>query len=428
MRYLFQRPGSANYWLKLQPPPTADAAIWRERMGITTTKLQKSLGTSDKYQAEVIAGPYVTRHKAAVLAAKLHLAPIWRRQFEPGLHDGPDGGLIAATETEVSFYDAAGKLLRTAPNGGPSFKMAGPLSLNGVTEAFAEFDFDSMAPAKAQRNDNGDDAILETYIKQAGLTGYVAKEARNVWERFKQLTDGKPIKDCDRDDGRKLVAYFEAKGLKSKTVRKKLAWPTAAVNLAIADGKLKFNPFAAVAPKKKDSTRRLPLDDADIAAINDNLSRLNASDQLLIRMLASTGMRLAEAFEIEGEKIERGIRYVIVGTKNEQSLRRVPLPACVLPHLPKAIKGHLFKNGDHTDAGDAASKRLNRFLNACGITDPRKVIHSFRHRAQDRLRAAECPEDIRWALLGHEKETVAAGYGEGFSVAVLRKWIDKIGF
>ena len=50
-------------------------------------------------------------------------------------------------------------------------------------------------------------------------------------------------------------------------------------------------------------------------------------------------MRLAEAFEIDGEHIERGIRYVIVGTKNEQSLRRVPLPASVLPHLPKSIKG-----------------------------------------------------------------------------------------
>jgi hypothetical protein len=56
------------------------------------------------------------------------------------------------------------------------------------------------------------------------------------------------------------------------------------------------------------------------------------------------------------------------------------------------------------------------------------VVHSLRHRAQDRLRAAECPEDIRWAILGHEERTVAAGYGEGFSLPVLRKWIDKIGF
>jgi hypothetical protein len=58
----------------------------------------------------------------------------------------------------------------------------------------------------------------------------------------------------------------------------------------------------------------------------------------------------------------------------------------------------------------------------------RKVIHSFRHRAADRLRAAECPEDIRWSILGHEEETVANSYGTSFSVPQLKKWIDKIGF
>jgi hypothetical protein len=34
---------------------------------------------------------------------------------------------------------------------------------------------------------------------------------------------------------------------------------------------------------------------------------------------------------------------------------------------------------------------------------------------------------VRWALLGHEEKTVAAGYGEGFPVPLLKKWIDKIG-
>ena len=104
-------------------------------------------------------------------------------------------------------------------------------------------------------------------------------------------------------------------------------------------------------------------------------------------------------------------------------MRRVPLPAGVLPHLPKSIKGPLFQG-----AAPAASKRLNRFLNDCGIVDPRKVVHSLRHRAQDRLRAAGCPEDTRWAILGHEEKTVAAGYGEGFPVPLLKQWIDKIGF
>jgi hypothetical protein len=49
-------------------------------------------------------------------------------------------------------------------------------------------------------------------------------------------------------------------------------------------------------------------------------------------------------------------------------------------------------------------------------------------RAQDRLRAAECPQDIRWALLGHEEKTVAEDYGKGFSVPQLKRWIDKIAF
>ena len=62
-----------------------------------------------------------------------------------------------------------------------------------------------------------------------------------------------------------------------------------------------------------------------------------------------------------------------------------------------------------------------------GITDERKVVHSLRHRAQDRLRAAECPHDVRKALLGHDDVSIGEGYGEGFPVTVLRKWIDKIG-
>ena len=162
--------------------------------------------------------------------------------------------------------------------------------------------------------------------------------------------------------------------------------------------------------------------------IKRKLDLLDKPDQLLVRLLASTGMRISEAFEIDGEDKERGVRYVIIGKKNEQSLRRVPLPASVLKYLPKSIKGPLFDRSKNADPSDAASKRLNRFLDDCGIVDKRKVIHSFRHRAADRLRAAECPEDIRWSILGHEEETVANSYGTGFSVPQLKKWIDKIGF
>jgi integrase len=270
-----------------------------------------------------------------------------------------------------------------------------------------------------------DDALIETYLKHKNITGYFEREARAVWALYKQLTNSKPLKDASRDDGRKLVDYYEKQDLKSASIQKKLGWMIAAVNLAIDEGKLKFNPFSSIVRDRDDKQRRLPLSETDIRNLKRNLDQLDEADQLLFRVLASTGCRLSEAFEIDGEMKEGGCRYIIVGRKTDQSLRRVPLPAALLPFLPRKIEGQLFK----AEPRGATSKRLMRFLRAVvGIDDPRKVVHSLRHRAQDRLRAAGCPEDLRWAILGHEEETVAAGYGEGFPVPLLKRWIDKIGF
>ena len=412
--YLFQRPGSSNWWIKLQSPGK---------------RVEESLKTRDKKEAEIIALPMVAHHKAALLAARPRLETVWRYEYEPSadMQDAPNGERILASATELKFYGPDGKLLRTTPNGGPSFRIVNLQHRLGIP--FVDERMIGVVTEKARaKPKTDDDKVLETYIEHRKITGYIEREARDVWALFKTLTDGKPLKDCDRDDGRKLVAHFEAQGLKSATIEKKIAWLNAAVNLAISEGRLKFNPFASIVPRVRDKTRRLPLADADMKTIRRNLTRLGEADQLLVRLLGSTGMRLSEAFEIDGEQKERGVRYVIVGKKTDQSLRRVPLPAAVLPYLPKSIKEPLFALTQHKDPSDAASKRLNRFLDDIGITDPRKVAHSLRHRAKDRLRAAGCPEDVRWSILGHEEETVAAGYGVGFPVPLLRKWIDKIGF
>jgi integrase len=132
---------------------------------------------------------------------------------------------------------------------------------------------------------------------------------------------------------------------------------------------------------------------------------------------------LSEALSIKSEATEGGVRFVICGTKTEASKRRVPLPADVLAFLPEVISAPLFNVHAET-----ASKRLNRYLRDVGIIDPAKVVHSFRHRAKDRLRAAGCPLDIQYELLGHESRTVASGYGVGSPVPDLKKWIDRIGF
>jgi len=406
--YLFQRPGSRNWHIKLQSP---------------TGRIEKSLRTPDRVQAEILALPMIAEHKARLLAARPRLETSWQHQYEPGReHVGPDGSRIIATDRELIYLNH-GAIVRTTPNGSPAHRLVGgPLTVRSLAEAFIKADFGDGSGRPTVATKNGDDAIFETYLQHAGVTGYYEREARTVWALFKSLCD-KPLKDATRDDGRKVVQHFESQGLRSASIRKKIMWLNAACNLAIKEGRLKFNPFSGIVPKRDDEEKRLPLDEADIRKAKRNLDQLDKSKQLLFRLLATTGMRLSEAFEIDGEAKERGVRYVIIGHKTPQSRRRVPLPANVLSYLPEAIRGKLF-NGSPA----AASKRLNRFLNEIGIADRRKVIHSLRHGAQDRLRAAGCPQDIRWALLGHEDKTVAEGYGEGFPVPLLKRWVDKIGF
>jgi integrase len=407
--YLLQRPGSQN---------------WRLRLQLDGRAVEQSLHTSDRALAEVRALPLIAEHKAKLLAKRPAFAPVWVHELKPGLHV-VNGEQVFATDRELNYLDQSGAVVKTTPNGRQAFALTGgPLTIHSLALATLAADFGDgpvVRPTVAIKN--GDDALIETYLKERNITGPQEKQARDTWALFRELCPGIKLKDATRDHGRKLKDHLLSQGNKSTTVQHKIAQLNAAVNFAIKEGKLSFNPFSGVVSKGEDATRRLPFSDDDMKLIVDNLDQLTPADQLTVRLLATTGMRLGEAFHIKGEAMERGIRYVTVGTKTEASLRRMPLPSKLLPYLPKAIKGPLFSGSPHN-----ASSRLNPWLRQIGITDSAKVIHSFRHRAQDRLRAAECPSDIRHAILGHEERTVAAGYGEGFAVPVLKRWIDRIGF
>jgi integrase len=415
--YLFKRPGSENWYVKLRSP---------------AGRVEKSLGTSDYREAHAKAGPMIAQHKAALLAARPRVETTWVREYEPGLHTGLNDERIFATVTELHYLGEDGHTIRTEPNGVLARLLVGvghPVPFSAKQEFRMLDEAHDNRPTVAKKN--GDDAILATYLSHRNIAGRFRQEAEATWAIYKKLTNSKPLKDATRDDGRLLVKHFADARNKTATIAKKLGWLRAAVELAIDEGKLTFNPFAKIVAEGDDELRRKPLTDGDMAVCKQNLTarsksgryKLSQSDQLLFRVLATTGMRLGEAFQIDGEQIEREIRYCFVGTKTEASRRRVPFPADLLPCLPAKISGPLF-----TGNPKAASKRLNDFLDDCGLTDPSIVVHSLRHRAADRLRAYECPIDVRRAILGHEDASVSEGYGEGFPVKILREWIDKIGF
>jgi integrase len=76
----------------------------------------------------------------------------------------------------------------------------------------------------------------------------------------------------------------------------------------------------------------------------------------------------------------------------------------------------------------AMSAWLNRYLNAIGITDPRKVMHSFRHAFKDACRKARIPESVHDALTGHANGSVGRSYGLGEPLEVLADAVAKIAY
>jgi integrase len=73
---------------------------------------------------------------------------------------------------------------------------------------------------------------------------------------------------------------------------------------------------------------------------------------------------------------------------------------------------------------DSCSAMLMKRLRTV-ITDKKLTMHSLRHRMKDKLRNTGCPEAISMATLGHSTNTVAANYGSGYALEVMREHPEK---
>jgi integrase len=419
-QYLFKRSGSDNYYLRLQPPGRK--------------VIERSLGTPDLKLAEIAAMPLIREHKAFMYQRRPTVTPFWHRAYEPGLRM-IGGEQVIATDRELQYLDASGNVIRREPNGSPA-ELLSPAPLSGVP-SFKAYDEAKRVAAPAK---NGDEALLDLYITQGSvktrkpLSDARAKEARAIYRTFKSFAD-KPLAKCTLADGRAFVAHLieQAGGvdkIKSATLHRNLVPLVAMVARAISEGKLTCNPFVGCVPNRDDSEDREGFSDADVDLIRVNLHKLDKHDQLLVRLVASTGMDRGEAFSIAGERIENGIRYCLIGTKTEARPRPIPFPEIVLEHLPEKITGPLF-----TGRKDSASKRVTKFLEGIGVkgvdSDGRTLapFHSFRHRAATKLRQAKVEPELRYAIGGWKdgnKPNSGWKYGD-WPMPDLKEAIDKIG-
>jgi hypothetical protein len=75
------------------------------------------------------------------------------------------------------------------------------------------------------------------------------------------------------------------------------------------------------------------------------------------------------------------------------------------------------------------SKWFGRYLRkTMGITEKRKVFHSFRHTFKDACRRARIATEVHNAVTGHAGQSVADNYGGEYPLEVLVEAIQKISY
>ena len=192
-------------------------------------------------------------------------------------------------------------------------------------------------------------------------------------------------------------------------------------------------------PESNNVEIRKPIPIKDIKHIQ--LLCIEYDDDLrwLIALLSNTGMRLGEGVGLLKSDINLNsdiphislIPHPWRRLKTKGSERCIPLVgeslwACkrILEHNNDSIYAFPRYTSPKECNTNSASATLNKWLKEKLIND--YVIHGFRHSFRDRLRAKECPSEIIDQLGGWSLRSVGEGYGRGYDLDVLHKWISKI--
>ena len=149
-------------------------------------------------------------------------------------------------------------------------------------------------------------------------------------------------------------------------------------------------------------------------------------------------MRLAEAsgLLISDLVLDSNIPFVIIqkhpwrSLKTRESKRKIPLVGLSL-WAAQRIKAHQknefafprYNKSNQTNS-NSASAALSKWIKQ--ITSSEYSMHSFRHSLRDRLRAIECPSDIADQLGGWATQGIGQGYGDGYELDVLFKWMVAV--
>ena len=259
--------------------------------------------------------------------------------------------------------------------------------------------------------------------------GYVIKSVGN-----------KCLGDYTRADANKFRDYLLRRGLTGSSITRIFGTVRSVFNFSANESGLTLNnPFSGVYYNRNAGVlRRNPIPIDKIRHIQKKCLELDDELRWLVALVSDTGMRLAEAagLLVDDLILDSDIPFLIIQKHPWRSLktlgseRKVPLVGVSLwgAQRIKANQRNNFafprynKNGQTNS--NSASAALNKWIKQTTSSD--YSMHSFRHSLRDRLRAIECPPDIADQVGGWTTQGIGQGYGNGYELDILKKWIKGI--
>jgi integrase len=207
--------------------------------------------------------------------------------------------------------------------------------------------------------------------------------------------------------------------------------------------------------RKNDSDSRLPYDDEDLKMIfsfpvftENQRPRGGAGEaaKWLPLLALFSGAREEEIGQLLVSDIgkEGDVWYFDINTRDEgkrvktrASRRKVPLHPEVLQcgflnyvdERSRSSNPRLFPDLKPDKLGQLTglwSRWWGRYARKNGVTDRRKVFHSFRHTFKTACRACRVPKAINDTFTGHTSGDVGDEYGSGYPLSVLGEEMTKL--
>jgi integrase len=293
---------------------------------------------------------------------------------------------------------------------------------------------------------------LETYLtnhNKGSLPKFI-KSTRFAVDQAIEAVGDMPLQAYRRDHAKRVRDHMLARGNKTTSVRRRLNTIKAVFNKGLLEFELQAkNPFEKIEIRNEevDATERQSFTDAELKTITHACHQKDDSIRHIIAMCIDTGARLSEivGLRIEDVVLDHEVPHIRIRPheklgrtlKNANSRRDLPLRGAALWGAKRAAQsgrergettGWLFPRyaADDNIKATHASNTIGKWLGTALKID--KTIHSARHAMRDRLRNAGVPKEIQDILGGWGKRTIGQGYGEGYSLVVLRDHLQKVIF